>query len=198
MNDKLILLATACATILTGSMTAQATVVTSIQINNSVNSWLQVAELQAFSNGTNVALASNGASATATSTYDPGGPNSLPGNAIDGNTQGDYYAAPYIFHSGSPASSESLTVTFAHAFDITGLTIYGRTDCCSDRDSYTYTLFDGATAVGAGSLDARTTHVASVSLPAVPEPAAWTMMLAGFAMVGFAMRRRATVSARYA
>lgn len=34
--------------------------------------------------------------------------------------------------------------------------------------------------------------------PAVPEPATWAMMLIGFAMTGFAMRRRRAVRARFA
>jgi hypothetical protein len=34
--------------------------------------------------------------------------------------------------------------------------------------------------------------------PAVPEPATWAMMIAGFGMVGFAMRRSRKVSVVYA
>ena len=187
------------AAMLAFPVAAHATVVTSVVISNALPDYLQVAELQAFSGGTDVALASNGATATATSVYDPTGPQSLPGNAIDGDNAGNYYATPGIYHSQTASGSEALTVTFAHAFDITTLSIYGRTDCCSDRDDYTYTLFDGSTQVGTGNLDARATNFATVNLPgAVPEPAAWVMMLAGFGAIGFAMRRRALVSASYA
>ncbi len=38
--------------------------------------------------------------------------------------------------------------------------------------------------------DDRTSFIDSVALAAVPEASTWAMLLAGFAMVGFAMRRR--------
>ena len=42
------------------------------------------------------------------------------------------------------------------------------------------------------------TYVAQSAPAGVPEPAAWIMMLAGFSLVGFAMRRRVRVNVSYA
>lgn len=42
------------------------------------------------------------------------------------------------------------------------------------------------------------TEAAALATPAVPEPASWAMMIAGFGAVGFAMRRRQRVATRIA
>ena len=192
----------ATLTALTGCLAlasaAQATVVTSIQVTNGLNDWLQVAELVATQagTGTDVALASNGAIATSPNgLYNPSGPDSLPINAIDGQTSGNYWSAPYIYHAGGANISGPLVVTFYGAYDLSSLTIYGRTDCCSYRDLYNYTLFDGNAVVGSGQLDARLTKVATANFAsgAGPEPATWALMLLGFGMVGYAMRKRSNV-----
>lgn len=43
-----------------------------------------------------------------------------------------------------------------------------------------------------GTSDSRGGYIDSVSLSAVPEPASWAMMIAGFGMMGFALRNRKT------
>lgn len=178
---------------------AQALIITSIEIRSAVpGEWLQVTELQAFDGGLNVALASQGGVATASSVY-PGSV-STPDKAIDGVTNGDYtnncanVAGGCGFHSAGTGSGEFLKVTLAAPSDITLLTIFGRTDCCSNRDSYSYKLFNGAQEVATGLLDARTSHVASAtfvreSQSPVPEPASWALMIGGFSIAGSALRR---------
>ena len=42
------------------------------------------------------------------------------------------------------------------------------------------------------------TWIANIRAGAVPEPATWAMMIAGFGMVGFAMRRSQKVSVSFA
>lgn len=46
--------------------------------------------------------------------------------------------------------------------------------------------------------DSITVNVGGVSAPAVPEPATWAMMIAGFGAVGGAMRRRQIARVRFA
>ncbi len=48
-------------------------------------------------------------------------------------------------------------------------------------------LFDGPQALGNTSID----NVAVATLPAVPEPSAWALMLAGLGVLGFMVRRKA-------
>jgi hypothetical protein len=186
--------AAAATALFAASAPADAAVfVTSITIQNSQGNWLQVAEVQAFSGATNVALATNGGSAAATSVYAAGV--STAAKAIDGNTGGNYYTDT-IYHGGAGNGTDVLTISFAGA-NLTSFSVFGRTDCCNERDTYTYTLFNGANVVGQGALDARS-GPATVALGPVPEPATWAMMLAGFGLVGFGLRRRAKQTVRVA
>ena len=83
-------------------------------------SYIQIAELVAFnkSGSTNVALASNGATASAPDTWQDfhGGPSTAAANAIDGNTDGNYNDGT-IFHSGTAGGYEYLDVTLASPHD---------------------------------------------------------------------------------
>jgi hypothetical protein len=148
---------------------------------------IQIAELQAFDfNGVNVAQAANGGTASALSAYQ----DYLPGLAIDGDsTSGN----PFFFHSDEPSIGNYFEVSFAAA-DLASLTIFGRKDCCQYRDVYNISIFNasGAT-LYSGSFDAQ--RVTSVSTTfdaagAVPEPASWAMLIAGFGLTGAAARRR--------
>ena len=170
---------------------ATSTPVTSIRITNALPSWLQVSEVIATQTGTgtDVALASQGATASASSVYSP---QSSADNAIDGAGPSNY---PNIYHSAGNDGSDWLLITLAGGFDLSNLTILGRTDCCDSRDLYNYQLFNGTTLVGSGTLDARNAaHAGSVDFApgagAVPEPASWALMLGGFGLVGGAMRSR--------
>ena len=194
MKITLALAAASLALFNSGNASA-AVVATSIRINNSGaggsgQSFLQIGELQAFSGGINVAL---GATASASSVYSDvyGGPSTDAGKANDGLTDGQYYGDG-IYHSLDSSVAEFLDLTFATAQSIDSLSIFGRTDnCCTLRDSYTFTLFNGADIVRTGTLDARATSFATASFSsAVPEPATWAMMVIGFGAIGGSVRRR--------
>jgi hypothetical protein len=166
----------------------------SVTITKALSTYLQVSEVEAFNfSNVDVALGSNGASATAPDQYtgtDPNGP-SGPNNAIDG-VGPDAYGA--IYHSVDV--SGSLTVTFNGNYDLASLSVFGRTDCCSERDAYNVTIkgANGQT-LYAGMLDARNNdHVGTATFDAptggVPEPASWSLMLVGFGGLGAVLRRR--------
>jgi hypothetical protein len=195
MRLTVIAAAALAAAFMTASSAAAAVTVinaTSVLIKSAVPSFLQVAEVQAFSFGAvNVAAASNGGIATGSPPQ--GFLNPTPDRAIDGNTSG-VYANMAMYHSAGSDSTQFLSVTFAAPTTLQSLTIFGRTDCCSNRDIYNVTIFNGAKALYSGQLDARGKS-ATVTFEApsvVPEPASWAMMIAGFGLVGGAQRRRRT------
>ena len=186
----------AAAAVLAASTSAQALVFDQVEIRSALagNSTgatpLQVAELQAFTfGGVNVALDANGGSASALSVYYA---YSLgPENAIDGQTAGLLNVDDF-YHSNGEGPEEYLLVSFDAAYDIAALTIYGRGDCCSDRDAYKYSLLLNGEVVGSGTLDARETRVDTVTFAApadVPAPAA--LGLLGFGLGALGLRRRA-------
>ncbi len=191
-----ILMTVAAAAAMLATVPATAVTVigaTKIEITNAFPDYLQVAELQAFSFGaTNVALTSNGGTATGSSTY---AGFSSPDKAIDGNTGGNYYSDT-IFTSAGAGSGEFLDVTFA-ATNLSSISIFGRTDCCNDRDLYNVTIFNAAGAtLFSGQVDARgQTGTVTFDPAIVPEPASWAMMVLGFGLVGFAARRRSVAVA---
>ncbi len=177
------------------SAPAQAGVfITTIKIKTTQATWLQVAEVEAFSGATNVALAANGGFASATSTYDPALSQAF--HANDGSTVGDYHGDG-IYHGADAGGGDVLTITFAGA-NISSFTIFGRTDCCNSRDTYSYELFDdpNGPAVASGFLNAQS----GFATAALPEPSTWALMLMGFGMVGYGLRRRQkqTVRVTYA
>ncbi|MDB5583862.1 MAG: hypothetical protein JWR80_9038, partial [Bradyrhizobium sp.] len=91
MKSVLGVAAASCALLAASAPADAAVLVKKIVIKNGLPApdYIQVAELQAISGVTNVALAGNGGSASATSSYPLAGSN--PGMAIDGNTGGNYY-----------------------------------------------------------------------------------------------------------
>ena len=168
---------------------------TRVVVTSAVATYIQVSELQAFAygTGTNVALASNGATASAASVYSG---QSTPGNAIDGVTFVDY---PNIYHSAGTGSNEFLQIDFAAPATLSSLAIFGRNGCCEDRDDFTVTIYNGVgTSLFTGNVDARSGS-GSVTFDApvagVPEVGTWTMMIAGFGLIGVARRRRVAATA---
>ena len=165
---------------------------TTLVIRNAIPTWLQVAEVQAVTFGAvNVAAAANGGVATASGpTYDAF---ASADKAIDGNTGGGYYTDT-IYHPASSDGGQFLQVDFAAPSTLSSLTIFGRADCCHDRDTYTYAIY-GATGglLASGRLDATAGPSGTVTFDApggVPEASTWAMLIAGFGLTGAAMRRR--------
>jgi hypothetical protein len=93
------------------------------------------------------------------------------------------YASP--FSPGSP-----LTNILVANDDFTGLTNSGFTTSLVAGTVYT------AVITGFDNLDFGTYTLTIANAAAVPEPATWGMMVAGFGMVGFGLRRRAKPSVR--
>lgn len=163
-----------------------------IEITNAFPNYIQISELQLLEGGNNVALASNGAIATATSMLDA---DSAPSNAIDGVI---ILTPPHLYHSATPGAGEKLTITLSGGANVSLFTIYTRSDCCMERDLYDYYIYYRGALVTSGQKDARNIHhrssvefgVFEEPPPAVPEPASWALLIAGFGAVGFALRRR--------
>lgn len=162
--------------------------------------WLQIGELQVFANGVNVAAAINGGVAYGTGSYDG---TSTPDKANDGIVDTNF---PQIYHSDGAGTTEYLEIKFTGMFDVSDIVIFGRGDCCSERNYFSYELHGtnqfGDYLAWEGVLDARNgSFSASDHVPNdngamnVPEPASWAMMLAGFGAVGGAMRRRRVAAA---
>jgi len=184
---------TAAAGLLAASTAGAVTVVgaTHVQISSAI-AWTQVAEVVAtqYGTGINVAASANGGVASAPDQYSGV---SGPTNANDGNTAGNYYLSE-IYHSANPFGT--LNINFAPA-TLSSLTIWGRTDCCSDRDLFNVSIYNRSnTLLYSGVIDARNgSGTVSFGAPGgVPEAATWAMMIAGFGMVGATMRRRQAIA----
>jgi hypothetical protein len=170
--------------------------VKSIEISNAINNWLQVSEVVALDNLSNdVALSSVGAIATAPDTWSTF---STPAKAIDGITAGNYNLGE-IFHEGSNNSHDSLTITFASVVELMSIQIFGRTDCCTDRDFYTVSFFNGSgDTLFTTSVDSRFGAHPIVVLPntasaniqnSVAVSAPSTLALFGLALLSFGLTR---------
>lgn len=168
---------------------------TSIVITNALPDYLQIAEVIAndFSS-VDVALASNGATASASSVFTV----AVPGHAIDGSFPSDY---PDYYGSATPDAGEFLRIDFAAPATLASLTIWGRDGCCSGRDLFNYQIFNADNQLlASGQLDARLgdrsdNDFATVQFDAphgggAPEPAGWALMITGFGLAGGLLRRR--------
>ena len=163
--------------------------VTEITIQNALNTWLHVGEVEAFNQTSqNVIQLGATASANPSGTWDA---NSTPDRAIDGNVNTNFYAAPYIYHP-NVEQNVTLTINLNSPADLTSLTIFGRTDCCTYRDLYNVSLFNSAgQLLSSFELDATNSASATETFAsAVPEPSTWAMLILGFAGLGFVGYRR--------
>jgi len=170
--------------------------VKSVVITNALGEYLQVSEFQAFETGTgnNVALATAGASASTTSgTWDG---NSLPGKAIDGAYSN--LGFPNMYHNAS-GTTGNLTITFAAQTELSSFTIYGRSDCCSNRDVYNVAFFDADNQLLFTALSANATgntHAVNVELPNTDVPEPGSLALVGLGLAGLVARRKRQQAAR--
>lgn len=159
--------------------------------------YIQISELQAFQTGTgaDVALASAGAVATAPSTWNS---ESTPAKAIDGLFSNLTF--PNMFHNRGDVAGEFLNISLSAPAELSSVTIYGRSDCCSFRDIFDVSFFGANgnllfTELGANATNAQT-HMVSFALPntAVPEPS--SIALLGFGILGLVASRRKRLRTR--
>lgn len=104
-----------------------------IKLTQKYANYQQVAEIEAFEifTGTNVALSSNGATATASSVYGDNIPVWGPAFIIDGNPT--HPVNTNFWHSKLPNINQWIQVDLATAKNIDFIKIYNRADCCQDR-----------------------------------------------------------------
>lgn len=149
------------------------------------------AEVQAFQQGsaTNVAASANGGVATASST----GWGTSPSWANDGNTDGGF-GSNTSWHDndgqGGGAEPDIYTVVFSAPVSVDSFNIWGRTDCCFERDdTFLVEFYNGATLVGSNAASIAGAETGLTAITAViPEPAAMSAGL--FALAGLSLRRR--------
>ncbi len=135
---------------------------------NSGSNYIQLAEVVArrASDNVDIAQTSQGASATAVSTYADNVNRFGVNKAIDGSISAGTNQLRNYYHSRS-SSSEKVTITLLEAQSLASITLVGRADCCSSRDKYRVKLIDEAGEVLADflSIDANNgAHSATVNI----------------------------------
>lgn len=122
------------------------------------DSCMQIAEIEVYSGRTNVALASAGATASGSPSYDAA---SAVRNVNDGVKPAGY---PNIYHSQC-SNGNFVRIDFATPVSPDAIVIYGRADCCTERDIFVYNFLDGDTVISRGKIDARRGSGAVLPIP---------------------------------
>lgn len=151
-----------------------------------ISHWAEVQVFQQGS-GTNVAAGLNGATATASSS----GWGTSPGWAIDGNTDGNFNAGS-TWHDADDAGPDVFTVVFSAPVSVDSFNIWGRSDCCPERDdNFNVEFFNGTTLVGSNNQMGigGTFNTGVTPINAIPEPS--LMMILPVSGLFFLRRRRA-------
>ncbi|WP_242140066.1 PEPxxWA-CTERM sorting domain-containing protein [Sphingomonas sp. TREG-RG-20F-R18-01] len=106
----------------------------------------------------------------------------------------------YSDRPGVPASSNGIAVLLngVQSFASIGGNGDEQTDWRRQTFAFNVSAPTTLTFAALGTSDSRGGYIDSVSLSAVPEPASWAMMIAGFGMMGFALRNRANAKVAYA
>jgi len=123
-------------TVLAGLDDVKSIIITSSKLNAS--GWLQVSEVIATQTGTGKDLShiSEGAIASNSSSFSK---ESNATNVISGVAPARY---PKIFHSGRNDKNPTIKITLAVGSELDSITLYGRADCCENRDIYDLVLVD--------------------------------------------------------
>lgn len=106
----------------------------------------------------------------------------------------------YSDRPGVAARSNGITVLLDgdRAFTSTGGAGGSQTDWRQQTFAFNVAERTRLTFRAIGTSDSLGGYIDSVSLSAVPEPTTWAMMIAGFGMMGFALRNRAKTKVAYA
>lgn len=194
-----------CILTATSAQAASVSAVSTIRITTTQDTWLQISEIVALDmNGIDVALAPGASTSSSGVGY-----NGLEINAVNGIAPGfcpslvnctpadpGPNAGEGLFHSSSTIGA-FFEVSLAAPTEISALSIFGRTDCCSSRDIYDVQLIavDGSIAFSATNQSADNVLHEAVIFSPVPLPAAaWLFGSGLIGLAGLARRKQSKIS----